>query len=83
MPPPTNANLANKYQAIRNFVKKQGINKFHDAGDGICHQLMAEHARPGMIIAGSDSHTCTADANPFLPEYDQYFVNRGQREEKI
>ena len=60
--PPTNANLANKYLDIRNFVNEQGIEKFHDAGDGICHQLMADYARPGMIIVGSDSHTCTAGA---------------------
>ncbi len=60
--PPTDSNLANKYQAIRNFVKEQGIQKFHDAGDGICHQIMAKYAKPGMIIVGSDSHTCTAGA---------------------
>ena len=58
--PPTNAKLANQYQAIRNFVKEQGINKFHDVGDGICHQVMSYHAKPGMLIVGSDSHTCTA-----------------------
>ena len=60
--PPTNSKLANDYQQIRNFVTEQGIRKFHDAGDGICHQLMEKYARPGMIIAGSDSHTCTAGA---------------------
>jgi homoaconitate hydratase family protein/3-isopropylmalate dehydratase small subunit len=60
--PPTNAKLANQYQGIRNFVKYQGIKKFYDAGMGICHQLMANHAEPGMLIAGSDSHTCTAGA---------------------
>lgn len=60
--PPTDAKLANDYQAIRNFVKEQGIYNFYDAGMGICHQLMANHARPGMIIVGSDSHTCTAGA---------------------
>jgi 3-isopropylmalate/(R)-2-methylmalate dehydratase large subunit len=60
--PPTNSKLANDYQQIRNFVTDQGIRKFHDAGDGICHQLMEKYARPGMIIAGSDSHTCTAGA---------------------
>jgi homoaconitate hydratase family protein/3-isopropylmalate dehydratase small subunit len=58
--PPTNAKLANQYQTIRDFVKEQGINKFHDVGDGICHQVMSYHAKPGMIIVGSDSHTCTA-----------------------
>lgn len=60
--PPTTAALANNYQRIRNFVEEQGITKFYDAGDGICHQLMAGHARPGMLIVGSDSHTCTAGA---------------------
>ena len=60
--PPTDAKLANIYSNIREFVKNQGIKKFYDAGRGICHQLMANHARPGMIIVGSDSHTCTAGA---------------------
>ncbi len=60
--PPTNAKLANQYQSIRDFVKKQGINKFHDVSQGICHQLMSNYAKPGMIIVGSDSHTCTAGA---------------------
>ncbi|MCF8336014.1 MAG: aconitate hydratase, partial [Bacteroidales bacterium] len=60
--PPTNANLANNYQLIRNFVKEQGIKNFYDAGRGICHQIMSYHAGPGMIIVGSDSHTCTAGA---------------------
>ncbi len=60
--PPTNALLANDYQDIRTFVSDQGITKFYDAGEGICHQIVSKHARPGMIIAGSDSHTCTAGA---------------------
>jgi len=60
--PPTTDKLANQYQAIRDFVKEQGIEKFHDVGDGICHQVMSYHAKPGMIIVGSDSHTCTAGA---------------------
>lgn len=60
--PPTNAKLANDYQMVRNLVRQQGINKFYDAGRGICHQLMSYHARPGMLIVGSDSHTCTAGA---------------------
>lgn len=60
--PPTDAKLANDYQSIRDLVKAQKIEKFHDAGAGICHQLVSHHARPGMIILGSDSHTCTAGA---------------------
>ncbi len=60
--PPTSAALATQYQAIRDMVKEQGIRMFYDAGRGICHQIMSYHARPGMIIVGSDSHTCTAGA---------------------
>lgn len=70
--PPTNAKLANDYQQIRQFVKANSILGFHDAGDGICHQLMANYARPGMIIVGSDSHTCTAGAfNAFAAGIDR------------
>ena len=70
--PPTNAKLANDYQAIREIVKEQGIERFHDAGKGICHQIMSEHAEPKMIIVGSDSHTCTAGAfNAFAAGIDR------------
>ena len=60
--PPTNAKLATDYQKVRELVREQGIKKFYDAGSGICHQIMSYHAKPGMIIVGSDSHTCTAGA---------------------
>jgi len=60
--PPTDAKLANDYSSIRTFAREQAVNKFHDAGDGICHQIMSYYAKPGMIIVGSDSHTSTAGA---------------------
>ena len=60
--PPADAKLATQYQDIRDIVAAQGIKKFYDSGMGICHQMMSKHARPGMIIVGSDSHTCTAGA---------------------
>jgi 3-isopropylmalate/(R)-2-methylmalate dehydratase large subunit len=60
--PPTSAKLASQYQEIRDIVNEQGIKKFYDAGKGICHQIMSYHAEPGMVIVGSDSHTCTAGA---------------------
>ncbi len=60
--PPTNARLATDYQEIRDFARTKGIHRFYDAGRGICHQIMSNHAMPGMIIVGSDSHTCTAGA---------------------
>ena len=70
--PPTNARLANDYQRIREFVKEQGVKMFYDVGSGICHQLMANHAKPRMIIVGSDSHTCTAGAfNTFAAGIDR------------
>jgi len=70
--PPTNSKLANDYQIIREFVEKFGISKFHDAGDGICHQLMSYYAKPKMIIVGSDSHTSTAGAyNAFAAGIDR------------
>ena len=70
--PPTSAALADDYQKIRDIVKEQKIKKFHDVGKGICHQIMAEYAKPGMIIVGSDSHTCTAGAfNAFAAGIDR------------
>ena len=70
--PPTNSKLANDYQIIRNIAEQFGIKKFHDVGDGICHQLMALYARPKMIIVGSDSHTSTAGAfNAFAVGIDR------------
>jgi len=60
--PPTNSKLATQYEEIREMVRKYKIKKFYDAGRGICHQIMSYHALPGMIIVGSDSHTCTAGA---------------------
>ena len=70
--PPTNSKLANDYQQIRRFVKDQQIKHFHDAGEGICHQLMEKYARPGMVVVGSDSHTSTAGAfNAFATGIDR------------
>ncbi len=70
--PPTTAKLANQYQQIRNIVHQQEITKFHDAGKGICHQIMAGYAKPEMVIVGSDSHTCTAGAfNAFAAGIDR------------
>ncbi len=60
--PPTTAALASQYQKIRDIAREQGVEKFYDAGKGICHQIMSYHAKPRMIIVGSDSHTCTAGA---------------------
>ncbi len=70
--PPADSKLATQYQDIRDIVRQQGIKKFYDAGSGICHQIMSYHARPGMLIVGSDSHTSTAGAfNAFAAGIDR------------
>lgn len=70
--PPTSAKIANDHIAIRNFIDDQSIVNFYDAGNGICHQLMSNHVIPGMLVVGSDSHTCTSGAyNTFAAGIDR------------
>ena len=70
--PPPDAKMANQYQEIRNIVEKEQVEKFYDVGKGICHQVMSNHAKPGMLIVGSDSHTSTAGAfNAFAAGIDR------------
>ena len=70
--PPPDAKMANQYQEIRDIAEKEGVAKFYDVGKGICHQVMSYHARPGMLIVGSDSHTSTAGAfNAFASGIDR------------
>lgn len=62
--PPPDSEKAKAHSLIRNFVRKQGIKYFYEAGTGICHQVLVEHyhALPGSVIYGSDSHTTTHGA---------------------
>ncbi|KAA9159367.1 homoaconitate hydratase family protein [Amycolatopsis acidicola] len=49
----------------RAFAAEHGISKVFDLGrHGIVHQVLAEQglARPGMVVACTDSHTCAAGA---------------------
>jgi 3-isopropylmalate/(R)-2-methylmalate dehydratase large subunit len=53
---------------LRTFVKEQGIKNFYDPGTssykGVCHVALPQlgHVRPGEVIIGTDSHTCTHGA---------------------
>jgi len=62
--PAASAKTANNHKEIREFVKEQHITQFYDIGRGICHQVLPEVglAKPGSVIVGSDSHTCTYGA---------------------
>jgi len=54
--------IANEQSILRRFASETGC-RFHEAGSGICHQLIAEYyASPGQVIVGTDSHTVTAGA---------------------
>ncbi len=65
IPAPTDKHALN-HKVIRGFVKDQGIEHFYDvmSNGGVCHQVMCEkgYALPGLVIVGSDSHTCTYGA---------------------
>jgi 3-isopropylmalate/(R)-2-methylmalate dehydratase large subunit len=62
--PAASEKTANNHKIIRDFVKKYKIKHFFDVGRGVCHQVMVEKglALPGMLVLGSDSHTCSYGA---------------------
>lgn len=53
---------------LRDFVKEQELHYFYDVGTsnykGVCHLALAQegHNRPGEVLFGTDSHTCTSGA---------------------
>ena len=64
VPSPT-ADAAAQYRALSGFMEAYGITHWFPAGQGgICHALFPERGliRPGMVVVGSDSHTCTYGA---------------------
>lgn len=63
--PADSVKSAELHKIMRKFAKKQEIQHFYDVGfGGVCHQVMVEkgHVRPGELIVGADSHTCTYGA---------------------
>ncbi|MBN1997835.1 3-isopropylmalate dehydratase large subunit [candidate division KSB1 bacterium] len=72
--PASSQKAAENHQKVRDYVKEYKIKHFYDVGEGICHQIVLEkgHAQPGMLILGSDSHTCTYGAlNAFAAGIDR------------
>lgn len=54
--------LSNDQKFIYEFAKAHGAD-FNPPGEGIIHQLMVERfVKPGTLIVGADSHTCTYGA---------------------
>ncbi len=55
-------------QILRDFAKEQDLPHYFDVGTprykGVCHVAMPEEGftRPGEVLFGTDSHTCTAGA---------------------
>ena len=53
---------------LRDFVKEQSLPYYYDVGTedykGVCHLALAQegHNRPGEVLFGTDSHTCTSGA---------------------
>ena len=61
--------MANRnVDVLRAFAKEQDLPYYYDVGTesykGVCHIAMPEegHTRPGEVLLGTDSHTCTAGA---------------------
>lgn len=65
----TEDKLANRnVDVLRQFAAEQELPYFYDVGSdkykGVCHIALPEegHTRPGEVLFGTDSHTCTAGA---------------------
>ena len=61
--------MANRnVDVLRQFAAEQDLPYFYDVGSdrykGVCHIALPEegHTRPGEVLFGTDSHTCTAGA---------------------
>jgi len=63
--PAESVKSAELHEIMRKFANEEEIKNLYDVGQGgICHQVMAEkgYVRPGNLIVGADSHTCTYGA---------------------
>ncbi|MCE5201009.1 MAG: 3-isopropylmalate dehydratase large subunit [Synergistaceae bacterium] len=64
--PAPSTDHAENHKEAREFMREQGATHFYDVSSagGVCHQKFPEEgfALPGLVIIGSDSHTCTYGA---------------------
>ena len=61
--PSPNIGVSEIHKKMRAFAHKTGVG-LYDAGIGVCHVVIPEagHVKPGSLILGADSHTCTYGA---------------------
>lgn len=61
--PAVDADSAAILQLTRDFAQSYGVSNFYDMR-GICHVILPEHGhlRPGIVVAGGDSHSTNAGA---------------------
>lgn len=62
--PANNIGSAEFQKVAKKFAKEQGIKNIYAHGEGICHQVLPEkgYIKPGTVVVGADSHTCTYGA---------------------
>ncbi len=64
--PASSIQTAELHKIMRTFAREQSIRNMYDVGQdgGVCHQVMPEKGfvKPGALIVGADSHTCTYGA---------------------
>ena len=61
---PNTIGSAEFHKVSREFAREQGIKNYLNHGEGICHQVLPEYGfiKPGEVVVGADSHTCTHGA---------------------
>ncbi|MGP1273916.1 MAG: 3-isopropylmalate dehydratase large subunit [Caulobacterales bacterium] len=61
--PAVDAESASILKTTRDFARDYGVRNFYDMR-GICHVILPEHGhlRPGLFVAGGDSHTTNGGA---------------------
>ena len=52
------------HRDIRRWAKEQNLKHLYGVESGVCHQVLPEkgHVKPGYLVIGADSHTCTHGA---------------------